>query len=87
MQKRDSICVSSSVFSYFVIKYSHFKMFRKSENENTIQWAIHLASLSYQSIFCSQMSVSEIRNNVCFGVNIQIMTQDCWNIATIKSSF
>ena len=58
-------------------------MFRKSENENAIQWAINQASLSYQSIaiFCSQMSVSEIRfkadATTCFSFNIEIMTQYC----------
>ena len=55
MQKRDPIYVSSSVFFYFGIK----EVFRKSEN--AIGLAIKLASLSYQSIVCSQMSVSEIR--------------------------
>ena len=60
MQKRDSIRLKNSVVSCFVFNYSHFKRwFRKSEN--AIRWAINLASLSYQSIVCSQMSESEIR--------------------------
>ena len=60
MQKRYSTHVSSSVFSYFIIKYSHFKrVFRKSEN--AIRWAINLALLSYQSIVCRLMSMTEIR--------------------------
>ena len=61
MQKRDSIHVRSSVFSYFVIKKSHLKVC--FEIGECYSMAINLASLSYQSIVCSQMSmsVSEIR--------------------------
>ena len=57
MQKWDLIHVSSSLHSYFIIKYLHVKVFRKSEN--AIQWAINLASLSYESIVCSQMRMSK----------------------------
>ena len=61
MQKRDLIHESSSMFSYCVIKYSHFKRcFEKSEN--AIQWVINLALLSFQSIIYSQMIVSEIQS-------------------------
>ena len=62
MQKPDSIRVRNSVFSCFVINYSHFKKcFENRRMVHYIKWAINLALLSYQSIVCSQMSVSEIR--------------------------
>ena len=50
-------------------------MFRKSEN--AILWVINLASLSNKLIVCNRNSVQGGRNNVCFDVNIEIMTQNC----------
>ena len=50
-------------------------MFRKSEN--AIRRAINLASLSYQPDECVRNSVQGGRSNVCFDVNIEIMTQNC----------
>ena len=52
MQRLDSICVSKSVFSFFCYQLLVFEeMFQKYEN--AVQWAINLASMSYQSIVCS----------------------------------
>ena len=58
MQKRDSIHVRSSVFSYFDINCSHLKRCFENQRMLRIRLAINLALLS---IVFSQMSVSEIR--------------------------
>ena len=63
------------VYNYFVFVFVRFLLYvvyvfalcspyledNKVPIYLSIRWAISLASLSYQSIICSQMSVSEIR--------------------------
>ena len=51
-------CKWQRVLLFCYPKLAFYEVFRKSEN--AIRWAINLASLSYESIVCSQMSVSEI---------------------------
>ena len=50
-------------------------MFQKSEN--AIRWTINLYSLSYQSMGCNQMSVSEIRLKADATTCVLMSTLNC----------